>query len=1456
MSHLQQVAIKSKVGSVSRVKNVPVKVVSSTSDKYISMLYQYKKSPMAWFRLPFAELVCFSCDDYDDFKRNFRLQLRAMADVDSRLPTDPIPIFVYVQPTHLEDSRGPLRVVDAATKELSDKNFPGSMVVHVAKNMFGIQDLIESIRAALFVSMEARSTAYHNEASKIISTVVEPKVSTNAGNCLWELYLVKDSAAALFESAGMYQDAWMEYSEMEAMIEDKFARLTSSLSKLDQDNDLSICHSITIAQAQQNCSEASQMWHSWQRHRSLVSYLSIGSQATIREIRTYIDLVLMPSIVSHMVRILMKDSKRMEALEMCKRFIDKHRFILQKYETNHQCPAYMTAVWTFAACIDTILLFFLQDNAIVQGNLYFSKDLEEADSDLAREVGYDCLIAAHKTATGIERPGSSPSFYCSAGQLLMTARDMLARLGQIHGWEPPSFYPSAKELLNLLQKGCLKHVPKTPQFSGSRSMLTPQNSLGAEDSPRFGALSSHSHEFLKVAHERALTMDNIDLSVVEKTEEKLRTEESEDNDLSGRKISIHAREMSDSGNIIDAAAAPHKGHGSDGQTPLIRTYEQVPADSLSALEIESSINNSNKQCRDLYFQILSNGSPPGIQKPEQNWQPQYWRLRHIVKSSTAFDNMWKSITRTCKELFEKGDYFRNACILSIEYGDAIYMGGDYSMSAQIYDRALREFQEQPWERLLESIMLKLACAQIQSNDIEIMQTCNRILQAVSKQKDRSAALKVKEYANIFLTASNLSALPNPSEHQVESECLTLNPSMSLSIDHSIGMVIYEIDGALSFAGESQQCLKAHVGDSVNVTIQIINNMGSQVKLDNASICLVALQEMNNIERSPMLGNVSPSPMTPNIFNNSLHSPMFSPRSPNDEGWKPRIVSHWQDIDEVQGAYAANSPIDLTPGVNNVQFRVNPIRPGLYKLKSVKGIINSANVQFFPAVEEHVTAGQRIILKVEPPAPRLFVKATTIGNKSLISGEKQWLGLEICLAREALTKAQLNVEWPSRTDIHSERSNIRAIKDDCIIYPIHAQAIVKNLILENETLFASPERNSDILGSGPSSTYSLELQKSSKLHVLVWWRVSVKQSEAVVEDVRIHSCQHRIRDASPSKCQNALAMRETKQGLTFMDMPISLHFADHYSRTLSSCASLSVDQPFQVQTEAHETKKGKFVVSLKITSSIERRILVKRVSLACQDGFLLQKKDDDLLHIFPSVLMPMSSLYVSFMMELKDGLLQNRAAAQSMVYRAGKQSPSEVLVEYEVEEESNHDSMLETYIMDDGQMLENASALYSVYDQSFGPTHNDYQQILSGNANAESDSVYTHQHKIAFQLSSIDTDSYNVFVSVRMLGPFTAIIGCPVTLCWQLERVGSGSDAPECSSISYEILADKNCWSRGSRGQGRISLGLQSGSVATIEAQWTPTSLGTFEVPTLRLHDVYYQEIRETGVKKNLIIVKS
>jgi len=1102
----------------------------------------------------------------------------------------------------------------------------------------------------------------------------------------------------------------------------------------------------------------------------------------------------------------------------------------------------LSATWTFAACIGSLLLTC--SGEMQAGEKFFSKALE--DMEIGTSDSNDIYMVTQDALQSLDKPGKSHTFFCTAGHVLMMARDMLEGLGKSHGRAPPAFEPSAKDLVDLLKTGHLHSAPRTPNTLGSRSKLTPQNSLGPEDSPRFGYLPSQSNELVRLAHENTLmSMDNIDLSNME--HQSPVSEESDGKDIAARNISLHAREISDSGNIADAIFTT-KSQGSS-QT------DGNPENS-SLLQSEASITmDETPQHLDMCMQMVHVESVP---EEQLAWKPQYWRLREGMKSVSVFMDMWKTITTSCRDFYVRGGYQRNACILNIELGDAAYIGRDFSNAVEIYEDTYANFKNTNWKHLLESVSLKLACAQVQSNDIGILGTCNLLLQlACEKSRGTGQEEAIRVFAEIFVDATRLSGVAPSSAQLGETESLVMNPSMVLDVDKSIGMMIYEIDGVPSYVGDRQNCIHAHVGDSVSMKVEIINNSEITMSLDRPSIYLVALQEMSNIEHSSVVAHSTPIAMTPILQNNGLNSPVISPRSPYEEDWKPRIISHWQDIDEVKGTCTTDGCVDIQPGKNELEFYVNPIRSGLYKIKHIQSRVNGVNVQILPVSNDDGCAGQRILLSVEPPAPRICVKAITTGNTALISGENQWLGVEISVPRETVSEAHVSIEWPSRDNGSLDKSKNGSMEADHIIRPLHSQAMIKSLLVDCDTMFAPAETNSDIIGSGPLSMYSLRLDNASKLHAAIWWRVNVKQTDSVVEDVRIYSYQkNRLRNTSPTKVQTALPRRQTKQVLTAVEMPISLHYSDHCSRVASASANIYIDQPFQIQTDAFEIRKGVIMVSLKITSSMERQVQIKSASLQCQKGFQLEGDHKGASNIVPCTLDPLSSLYISFMLRLEDDLLENRAVAQAMVYRTGKLLPSIASIEYCIDEDVDDGSMLETYIMDDNHNLEGSSALYSVYDRSLGPSQNDYRHLLSTGGLDEAEEKYVYHHKIALQLSSIDKDAYNVFVSIRMLGPFTANIGCPTTLCWQLERVGSGSHSKDFSAISYEILADKNCWSKGSGGQGRILLGLQNGSVATIETQWTPTSLGTLEVPTLNLHDVYYQEVRETGVKKNLIIVKS
>ena len=75
---------------------------------------------MAWFRCPLVQVILVSCLEYEDYKRDLRLRLKAMADTESSAPGQPELLFVYLRPAGAEAAaKGPARVFDAMRRDLT-----------------------------------------------------------------------------------------------------------------------------------------------------------------------------------------------------------------------------------------------------------------------------------------------------------------------------------------------------------------------------------------------------------------------------------------------------------------------------------------------------------------------------------------------------------------------------------------------------------------------------------------------------------------------------------------------------------------------------------------------------------------------------------------------------------------------------------------------------------------------------------------------------------------------------------------------------------------------------------------------------------------------------------------------------------------------------------------------------------------------------------------------------------------------------------------------------------------------------------------------------------------------------------------------------------------------------------------------------------------------------------------
>ena len=90
------------------------------SGAQLQRLRQLAHSPVAWFRSPLVQVILVSCLEYEDYKRDLRLRLKAMADTETAAPGQPELLFVYLRPAAADAAaKGPARVFDTMRRDLT-----------------------------------------------------------------------------------------------------------------------------------------------------------------------------------------------------------------------------------------------------------------------------------------------------------------------------------------------------------------------------------------------------------------------------------------------------------------------------------------------------------------------------------------------------------------------------------------------------------------------------------------------------------------------------------------------------------------------------------------------------------------------------------------------------------------------------------------------------------------------------------------------------------------------------------------------------------------------------------------------------------------------------------------------------------------------------------------------------------------------------------------------------------------------------------------------------------------------------------------------------------------------------------------------------------------------------------------------------------------------------------------
>ena len=444
----------------------------SSSSPRASLLSSHTHSAAAWFRRPVASLVCISCNDSDDFKRNFRLQLRAMVDPENSEPLAPEIVFVYVRPLTVDpESKGPARAIDAMRRELGTrgrervvridplvrparsntlmKGILRSSTVDRSDSLMrdgarfsaveGIEDLLLCLERALSVSLERRIQAYGEEARQQLSSFriesMDSSISIEGGrldtygetdmsstqerssidnraemdammpssssspeeknrkmkegdgsevvatsvpsedirgstvldhggaasdvvgsssltdeshtiSSIAEVYLLKDSLAAMLESAGMLDDALLEYLELDTTLQ-KLYRKSCTMEgaglSLNRKQDI---HRV-MRLLSTGGDEASLIFMQWANARKMVRRSCDQDSALVS------SLILQQAVFSNLYRLLMKLKRYSDVLRHGLRLIENIRAMLEM-EVGKEAAA----SWTFTVSVSLASAIF------------------------------------------------------------------------------------------------------------------------------------------------------------------------------------------------------------------------------------------------------------------------------------------------------------------------------------------------------------------------------------------------------------------------------------------------------------------------------------------------------------------------------------------------------------------------------------------------------------------------------------------------------------------------------------------------------------------------------------------------------------------------------------------------------------------------------------------------------------------------------------------------------------------------------------------------------------------------------------------------------------------------------------------------------------------------------------------------------------------------------------------
>lgn len=429
-------------------------------------------------------------------------------------------------------------------------------------------------------------------------------------------------------------------------------------------------------------------------------------------------------------------------------------------------------------------------------------------------------------------------------------------------------------------------------------------------------------------------------------------------------------------------------------------------------------------------------------------------------------------------------------------------------------------------------------------------------------------------------------------------------------------------------------------------------------------------------------------------------------------------------------------------------------------------------------------------------------------------------------------------------------------------------------------------------------------------ICLWWRVTAGEVSAPPDQVH-------IAPPAPRHSSRPLDLRRLAGlpgdgppgPAAALDLPAALEYASGCQRSHCRVLAAPVRQPFSVASAARELPSGGVAVQFTLTSNLAVPAQLARLALQPQPGFALSSSLLDGLGLLPASLDPGASLTAAFLL-VPEGDAGDACASDAAVLLPAKLQPSVLSVDYTIDSRqqcgvaaaalgqhasgSHHSSQQQQHGREaDGGGVASAPAPQQQRAQQ-GHTQQqrtpgaDALELLErtpsrgasralnlrgdGRPPGADDSgsedegpaggpglepggrqLCSFRHLVTLERPASEEGSSGTVVFVRLLGPFSATVGQPTTLCWRLERGGQPDQQLPASRISFEVQAESDHWRPLGWRQGGVTLAGHPGAVATVEATWVPLASGTLPVPALRLSDVAYQEVFDVGLSGGMAI---